>query len=162
MTVQDAKAMLIFFKRLVKEDPERVERLEDVKKFGIQDEMNWITQRGEQEKEKELFARIVDDNREIVAEGEIERLKRWIERHVAELRFGVLPGHRDVARELVAELIHLAESNGIQVILYFHLETQKADIALMKEHGFNEVGRVKKYYRRENEYIDRVYLVKNL
>ena len=162
ITIEDGSAMLDFFKRLVKEDPERVERPVDIAKLTVADELTWIDQRVDREKSRKLFDRIDVKEKEIVAEGEIERMKRWIEKHVAELRFGVLPGHEEVAQELVQELIGIAKVNDIEVLLYFHLATQKAGISVVKKAGFYEVGRIKNYYKNKDLYIDRIYMALTL
>ena len=162
LKVQDARIALDFFKKLVSEDRERVERPEDVVGLTIADETRWIKERINKEKAGEFFARIATEGELIVAEGEIERMERWIERHVAELRFGVLPGNEAIAVELVQELISIARANGIEVLLYFHLATQKTGVHIAEKVGFRTVGKIERYYKRGEIYTDRVYMVLRL
>ena len=161
--VKDKKSLLNFFKELVALDPERVERSEDVEKITEEMEEEWIRQRLIREDNKDIFVLCgLNDNKEIVTEGEIERLPRWIERHVAEIRFGVLPGYNSIAEKLLEKLIETAKKNDIEILTYFHLETQKTGLEIMKKLEFEASGKVKKYYKRGTEYIDRIYLVKYL
>ena len=148
---------------MVKLDPERVERPGDVEKITEEMEEEWIKQRLIKEDNKDIFVLCgLDDNGEIVAEGEVERLPRWIEKHVAEIRFGVLPGYDSMAEKLLEKLITTAKENDIEILTYFHLETQKTGLRIMEKLGFELMGKVKNYYKRGEDYIDRIYLVKHL
>jgi hypothetical protein len=161
--IRDSEPLLNFFKELVVSDPERVERPEDVGKITEEMEREWIKQKLVKEDKKDIFILCgLNDEEKMVIEGEVERLPRWIERHVAEIRFGLLPGYESIGEELVKKLIKTAEENRIEILIYFHLETQKTGLEIMKKLGFELMGTVKKYYKREAEYIDRVYLVKYL
>lgn len=158
----DANALLQYFGLLVALDQERVERPEDAQKLDLASEVNWIKKRLHGETEQELFTLCIESNGAIVAVGEIERGKRWIERHVAELRFGVLPDFHGVASELVEELLAWGKSIGIEIVTYFHLESQSNGLRTMTEAGFKECGRIPKYYKRGTRYVDRIYLCKSL
>lgn len=159
----DAVNLLKYFNTLVNVDPERVERAEDVAKITLDNEVKWIENQLSKEDNKEIFLLCgLDDNGDIVAEGEVEKLPRWIERHVAEIRFAVLPENNLVAETLIQELFEKAKNNGIEVLLYFHLETQKRGIEIMEKLGFEKMGVVEKYYKRNGDYIGRIYMVKNL
>ncbi|MEK7554843.1 MAG: GNAT family N-acetyltransferase [Patescibacteria group bacterium] len=160
--IQDAAAALAFFRKLVHEDPERVERPQDVARLTIADEKRWIQERTDKEKAGEFFTRVAIEETSIVAEGEVERMKRWIERHVAELRFGVLPGNEVAAEKLVQKLIRVARAHGIEVLIYFHLATQKRGIRIAEKVGFRAIGKAKRYYKRGKTYTDRVYMLLNL
>ena len=109
-----------------------------------------------------MYALCCETSGKIIAVGEIERKQRWIEKHVAEIRFGVIPSNEDSAFELVKKLEEIAKNNGIEVLFYFHLTTQKNGIKIMRKAGFTDVGIIRKYYKRGQEYIDRVYLQKVL
>jgi RimJ/RimL family protein N-acetyltransferase len=162
--VQDAAALLNYFKDLVTLDTKRVERPEDVAKITIENEVSWIKSRIEDETKGEMFVLCMkDENDQIIAEGEVERKKRWIERHVAEIRFGILPAYTQHAKTLVQQLIDLAKENGIEILFYFHLESQVAGIETMKQLGFKEIGIIENYYKLQNkDYVNRVYLSKNI
>ena len=95
MKKEDSQGMLEFFRELVIVDQERVERSSDVARIDLATEETWIESRIKKEEEKEMAALVLEREGKIVAEGEIERLQRWIERHVAEIRFGMLPGNED-------------------------------------------------------------------
>ncbi|TSC95953.1 MAG: Uncharacterized protein Athens101410_277 [Parcubacteria group bacterium Athens1014_10] len=159
--ISDAKKLLKFFHDLVISDSERVERLKDVKKINLQKEIYWIKHRKRAEKNKEMFIFCCEVNGRIVAEGEIEREKRWIEKHVAEIRFGILPGYEKLAIEMIKQLIKKAKENKIKVLIFFHLATQKTALSIMGKLGFSRVGIIKNYYKRDGHYISRVYMVKN-
>jgi RimJ/RimL family protein N-acetyltransferase len=158
LKIEDAEELLAYFKNLVLADPERVERISDVEKFGVEDEKNWIRERLEGEKEKEIFALCCEDNGRIVAQGEVERQKRWVERHVAEIRFGVLPCYEEQALEMVESLIQKARESKIEVLIYFHLASQKAGLSIMKKAGFSDAGVLERYYKKDGKYIDRIYM----
>jgi len=159
----DRDLLLTFFSKLVALSPERVERPSDAKKITKKDEEKWIEKRLIKEKNKDIFDLCgIHENGEIVTEGEVERMPRWIEKHVAEIRFGVLPENEIIAENLLKNLTKTAKENNINILLYFHLETQKKGIQIMKNLGFEKFGVIKKYYKRENEYINRIYFVKYL
>ena len=155
----DAERLLRYFSALVRVDPERVERPEDVARLTVEDELRWIASRLTDS--DELHALCAEVNGEIVACGEVERMKRWIERHVAEIRFGVLPDHLEAGERLVDELVQAAGARGIETLVYFHLATQTQGIELMRRAGFHDAGRLQGYYKRGATYVDRVYLVRH-
>jgi GNAT superfamily N-acetyltransferase len=159
---RDDQGLLDYFRELVRVDPERVERPVDVDKLTLENERAWIAKRQADETSGEMFVACAEADGRIVAEGEVERAKRWIERHVAEIRFGVLPDYAFVAPRLVEELVARAKANGIEVLIYFHLETQTRGVRVMKECDFEVIGRVPRYYKRGDDYIDRLYLAKTL
>jgi L-amino acid N-acyltransferase YncA len=158
----DAAGLLEYFRDLVNSDPERVERLDDVEKLNLKSEEQWIAERLENEEKGELAVLCADEGGKIIALGEVEKQKRWIERHIAEIRFGVLPGNDEAALRLINALIESVEKNGVEVLIYFHLATQKRGLSIMKQAGFQEVGCIKGYYKRGEEYIDRIYLSKSI
>ena len=158
----DAQGLLTFFRKLVEIDPERVERVSDAEKITLEQENNWLDNLIVKEEKGEVIARVGIAGSEIVVEGEIHRLPRWIERHVAEIRFGMIPGNEQITKELLKELLQKAQNDQIEILIYFHLRTQKTGIGIIKELGFEESGVIKDYYKRDGEYIDRIYLVKNL
>ena len=159
---EDAHGLLAYFRELVRVDPERVERPSDVDKITIEAEHAWIAKRQADETAGEMFVACVAVAGKIVGEGEVERGKRWIERHVAEIRFAVLPDYAHVARPLVEELVARARANGVEVLIYFHLESQTRGLRIMSECGFAVSGRVPRYYKRGSCYVDRLYLTKQL
>lgn len=158
----DAERLLCFFQELTKEDRERVERPQDARHITLRKEKHWIQERINKTNRKEMFAFIGIVNGKVVAEGEVERMPRWIERHVAEIRIGVLPSYEVITPFLIEKLLVMARKNKIEILVYFHLETQKRGIKVMKNAGFLGVGRIKGYYKRGNEYTDRLYLAKDL
>lgn len=158
----DAEKLLVFFEKLVKADPERVERMEDVKNLDVEKEKEWIQKRLLGEQKQEFFAMVVEADGEIVAEGEVERLKRWPERHVAEIRFGVLPSHEEAASGMIEKLESIAQKFHIEILLFFHFVTAERVIEIMEKAGFLEVGRVEGYYKRDGNYIDRIYMTKRI
>lgn len=158
--VSDARALLDYFNELVKLDTKRVERPKDARKITIKDEINWVKTRIEDEKNKEMFVLVGEVNGKIIVEGEIERKKRWIERHVAEIRFAVLPKFEDVAHELIRQLLTTTKRNKLEILMYFHLSTQKSGLNIMSKHGFKRLGVIKRYYKSGNKYTNRIYLIK--
>ena len=159
---EDAEAFLAYFRRLTEVDPERVERPEDVAQISPEKERIWIQSRIDAERAQEMVVRCVESGDMIIGLGEVERAKRWIERHVAEIRFGLLPGYQGEGHALVRELEEGARMIEIELLVYFHLETQVTGLSSMRSAGYREVGRIPRYYKREKEYVDRVYLSKPL
>ena len=158
--IRDAEKLLHYFQELVEKDPERVERPEDAKSLSVQDEKQWIKSLKQKEEQDEIYTLIAESDGNIVAEGEIERKPRWIERHVAEIRFGMLPGYEDETIEMLNKLMN--KTKGVEVLIYFHLETQKTGIKIMETLGFREAGRIENYYKKEGDYIDRIYYTKQI
>jgi hypothetical protein len=81
---------------------------------------------------------------------------------VAELRFGLLPGHVEAGKYLVWRLESIANEMEIRLIYYFHLATQHQGLQVMQDSGYSPVGRLENYYFKDGIYIDRVYLSKKL
>lgn len=160
--ISDAEKLLKFLNEMVKLDTERAERLEDVRNMTINDEINWIKDRLEPEKKKEMFVLRCEVNREIVSVGEIEKSKRWIDRHVAEIRFSALPGHEDSVIQMLRQLIKIAKKNGVKVLIYFHLASQRIGLPIIRKLRFYQAGVIKNYYKRRGEYVDRIYMAKSL
>jgi hypothetical protein len=154
----DAEELLNFFKKLVTADPERVERPEDVKKISLESEEEWVKKLLQKERDGDIVVFVGRKDGSIVIEAEVEKKSRWIERHVGEIRFGMLPGNEELAKEIITMLIQEARKINIETLIYFHLATQISGLALIKDAGFSECGRIAKYYKRGNEYIDRIYL----
>jgi hypothetical protein len=163
LRLEDAEGLLDYFRELVRTDPERVERPDDADKITLESQRAWIARRQQAQATGEMFAACALVDGKIVAEGEVERAKRWIERHVAEIRFGVLPVHAaQVAPQLVEVLVVRARDAGLEVLTYFHLETQTRGLGVMRSSGFDAAGRIPRYYKRGAEYVDRIYLVRVL
>jgi N-acetylglutamate synthase-like GNAT family acetyltransferase len=162
ITTNDAEALLVYLEELVLKDRERVEDINYFNSFTLSDEVKWIENKIISEEAREIFVRVVEQDNQIIAEGEVEKLKRSVERHVAEIRFGVLPGNEDAGEQVVEELMSIAKSNGIKILLYFHLSTQKAGIEIIKKLGFKLMGEIKSYYQFSDRLVDRVYYVKYL
>ena len=159
---RDAEKLLGFFVELVEKDPERVERPEDVRQITVEEEVRWIESKIEAERNKKIFVLCCEVDGTIVAEGEVERCSRWIEQHDAEIRFGVLPGHEELAARMVRELMEEAKKEGIENLFYFHLATQKRGITIIESLGFSRMGVFENYYKRGSGYIDRIYFTKRL
>ncbi|MDK2126397.1 GNAT family N-acetyltransferase [Parachitinimonas caeni] len=161
--LEDAKKLLEYFHELVASDTNRVERVEDVRKISIEMEESWIRNILAKQAEGSYAARcIYDDSGKVIGLGEIERRPRWIERHVAEIRFGLLPDHFSAGVAFVRVLENLAKEMGIEVLYYFHLTTQKQGLDIMQECKYKEVGIIEDYYKIDNSYVDRIYLQKNI
>jgi len=162
ITTDDAPKLLDYFRKLVEVDQERVERPEDVSRITLVRERQWISGKLKSEEDGDMIIRCVEVSGQIISLGEVERLKRWIERHVAEIRFGLLPDSKIFGMALVQELEQQAVSLGVEILVYFHLETQEQGLSIMRESGFGEIGRIPRYYKRQGGYVDRLYLAKHL
>lgn len=162
-TIKDAAELLNFFTTLVAVDPERVERNEDVSKITLEKEQQWIEGLLRKQEAGDLVVRIIrNSSNSIIGLGEVERRPRWIERHVAEIRFGLQPEHSAEGTALVQELEAEARRIGIEVLYYFHLATQTQGLQIMRECGYSDAGEISGYYYRNGEYIDRVILQKKI
>ncbi|MBI1984930.1 MAG: GNAT family N-acetyltransferase [Candidatus Wildermuthbacteria bacterium] len=160
--LSDAEELLHFFQELVKKDRERVERPQDARHTTLKKERQWIQERIHKANKREMFAFIGRVDKKVVAEGEIERTPRWIEKHIAEIRMGILPDCESITPLLIERLLATAKKNKIEILVYFHLKTQRKGIKAMKKAGFSDAGRIKRYYKRGKKYIDRLYLTKDL
>jgi hypothetical protein len=161
--VSDAAGALSFFLKLVVQDTQRVERFEDVSKLTMLDEIAWLENLAKRIDRDEMRSVIgVNADEEIVMLGEIERRPRWVEKHVAEIRFGLLPSHQVEGAKLVLLLEELAKELKIEVLIYFHLETQQIGLEIMRQSGFVECGRIEKYYKMPSHYVDRIFMMKNI
>tara|TARA_B110000003_G_scaffold276220_1_gene321573 strand:- start:2132 stop:2656 length:525 start_codon:yes stop_codon:yes gene_type:complete len=163
INVNDAEKLITYFNQLVKEDKNRVERPEDAKSITLEQEIKWIKHRINKVKEQEMAVFCCEYNNTIVSVGEVEKKSRWIERHVGEIRFAFLPGYTFTAKELLKILINSAKEINLEILVYFHLSTQKKGIQLVEEFNFNHVGTINNFYKKKNkEYINREYFFKQL
>jgi len=159
----DSQKLLDYFINIVQLDPQRVERYKDVITLTVQDEIHWIEQRIKSEQSKEMVVLCCEIENQIVAVGEVERKKRWIERHVGEIRFAVLPAYKKLAFHLLEKLIEKSKNIEIEVLIYFHLSSQLNGIELVEMFDFAKMGTVPNYYKLENgTYVNRLYYYKIL
>ena len=158
----DADDLLHYFNTLVQQDPERVERPEDVRSINHEKEVLWIESLLEKEKQQNAVTLCILKEEAIIGLGEIERRPRWIERHVAEIRFGLLPDHLDEGIELVKRLEERARAIGIELLYYFHLATQRQGIDIVRACGFELAGTLGSYYKKADGYVDRVFYSKKI
>jgi hypothetical protein len=159
--IEDAERLLHFFERLVVEDPERAETVEDVKKLTVEDEKSWIQSLHKKENANEMINLGCFSGNECIALGSIERMPRDLEKHVGDFRLGYLPNYTSEARELALKLMEKAQGLSIEVLLYFHFEIQQG-VDLLKNLGFEENGVIPNYYKKNHKYINRIYLTKIL
>lgn len=161
--VADAEKLLRYFSTLVEKDTNRVERIDDVRKISIKMEEDWISSLLLKQSEGAYAARCVYNSLgEIIGLGEIEKRPRWIERHVAEIRFGLLPDNFISGIDLIRTLEGLACDMGVEVLYYFHLRTQQQGLDIMKECQYKEAGVIENYYKIGETYVDRIYLQKKI
>jgi RimJ/RimL family protein N-acetyltransferase len=161
--VADAHRLLEFFNDLVLKDQERVERPADVKAITHEMEIRWIESLLDKEQKQDAIALCVfDDAATLIGLGEIERRPRWIERHVAEIRFGLFPDQFNAGKSLVDLLELRAKSIGIEMLYYFHLATQQQGIEIIRACGFELAGRLPAYYKKADSYVDRVFYTKRI
>jgi len=161
-SLEDAAELLSFFQTLVKVDCNRVERPEDVTEITLENERNWIEKLIKKHEKGDAAALCVFDEAELlVGLGEVERRPRWIERHVAELRFGLFPERFDQGLFLVRALEKDAVAMGIEVLYYFHLRTQTQGLRIMEASGYRRVGVISRYYKKGTTYIDRIIVEKH-
>lgn len=162
ISLVDAEPLRDFFRLLTRQDRQRAVSPEEAAAVTLEQERAWISARLEREKAGEMIVLCCAENGRILAEGEVERLPRKVERHAAEIRFGVLEGYGREALRLVESLVERSEQAGIEVLIYFHLATQAIGLDTMRSAGFQEIGRIPRYYKMGEAYVDRVYMVKLL
>ncbi|MGY2292899.1 N-acetyltransferase family protein [Pseudomonas sp. SDO528_S397] len=149
--------LLSYFHKLVALDNKRVERPEDVAKITLADEQRWINTLTQRTANQEGVSFCIKSNEGVIGLGEVERKPRWIERHTAEIRFGILPSHRHEGKMLVSALVSDAKKIGITTLYYFHLQSQTQGIEIITESNFNYSGRIRNYYKHGETYVDRVF-----
>jgi len=159
----DADRLLSYFCQLVELDSERVERCEDAQLLNHEKEVKWIEGLLKKEQAGDAIALcVLNEQSTIVGLGEVERRPRWIERHVAEIRFGLLPDHADAGIALVNLLEQQAKGIGIELLYYFHLASQSQGITVIEACGFDFSGVLPSYYKKGGAYIDRVLYAKKI
>ena len=161
--LSDAQDLLKFVKCLVTIDTERVEQIDKVDKLTIKDEVQWLSVILEKMKSGNYHTLCLrDSNNLLLGFGEIECRPRAMEKHVAELRFGLLPSYVEAGKYLVQSLENIARTMAIKLIYYFHLATQHQGLQVMQNSGYSHAGCLEGYYLKEGIYIDRIYLAKQL
>ncbi len=159
----DAKKLMVFFGKLVSEDPNRAETLQDVQARTIEKENGRTLQRISDNESDECISLVISNDENIYGDCEIKRLKRLVDRHVGELSFGILTGFEDYGKQMIDGLLQKAKEIGIELVYFVHLESQVRGIKLVSELGFQQSGKIDKYYKLENKnYISRVIYTKIL
>lgn len=151
------EALLAYFHALVELDDKRVERPEDVAKLSLADEQRWINTLTQRTVNQEGVSFCIKINNDVIGLGEVERKPRWIERHTAEIRFGILPGYKHEGKLLVRELVAVAKNINITTLYYFHLQSQTQGIEIITESNFTYAGKLRNYYKQGAQYLDRVF-----
>ncbi|WP_017255025.1 hypothetical protein [Pseudomonas tolaasii] len=151
------EALLSYFHTLVQLDNKRVERAEDVAKLSLADEQRWINTLTQRTVNREGASFCIKIDNDVIGLGEVERKPRWIERHTAEIRFGILPGYKPEGKLLVSALVAAARDIDITTLYYFHLESQAQGIEIITESDFNYAGKLRNYYKQGAHYLDRLF-----
>lgn len=156
--ILDSEKLMIWFNKLIDEEWGIAEK----EKMTIENETKWLNERLKSVKKGESIFLIQEENNEIIACASLERLKRYIDKHVAELSFGVLKGYENKTNELMEQAIEKSKEKKIKVLIYYILACNERFIDIMKGAGFNEVGKISNFYLKNGKYIDRVIMQKVL
>jgi len=158
MRVTDAAALAKWFNKFVDQDVGVVENFH----VNSKQEESYIKDMLAKEKTGEASCRLILLNGRIVGKADLLPLKRYIDKHVAEISFGILMGESEMGITLLAELEKIAIKEGLEQIIYFILSNNEYFIKIFSSLGYKEVGRIKNFYKKESSYFDRVILQKEL
>lgn len=105
---------------------------------------------------------VILHNGAIVGKSDIRPLIRYIDKHVVELGFGLLDGHTKAGEQLLTFMIEEVKSRSFELVLYFILGRNHYFRNIFTGVGFEEVGKISNFYKRNGTYDDRIILEKKL
>lgn len=158
LSLDHAEALTKWFNVFVDQDLGVIENFH----VSIQSEIDYISQYLSDVGEGEPLSYVVFHNKEIVGKSDIRPLTRYIDKHVVELGFGLLGQHAEAGEQLLRFMMKEVKRRGFEVVLYFILGRNRYFRDIFKNAGFQEVGRISKFYKRNGVYDDRIILERNL
>ncbi|OGY18017.1 MAG: hypothetical protein A2784_00900 [Candidatus Chisholmbacteria bacterium RIFCSPHIGHO2_01_FULL_48_12] len=158
LSLVHAQALTKWFNLFVDQDLGIVENFH----VSVQSEIEYISQYSSDIGNGKPLSYVILHNREIVGKSDIRPLPRDIDKHVVELGFGLLDGHTKAGEQLLTFMMEEVKRRGFEIALYFILGRNRHFRNLFKNVGFQEVGRISKFYKRNGVYDDRIILERNL
>lgn len=158
LSLDHAEALTKWFNVFVDQDLGVVENFH----VSIQSEIDYISQYLSDVGEGEPLSYVIFHNKEIVGKSDIRPFTRYIDKHVVELGFGLLDQHAKAGEQILTFMIEELKRRGFEIALYFILGRNRYFRNIFKNVGFQEVGRISKFYKRNGVYNDRIILEKNL
>lgn len=157
--LSDAEKITEWLNQLVHETPEIVEH---VSKTTVEQQKQAISNSVWDIRENKAISFVALQDNKIVAKIDIKKRPREIDNHVGEAIFGVLDGYDEAGIALIDEACKKAKDIGVENVVYYMLDSNQRFLQLFKESGFEEVGRMYNFYKRDKEYFHRVIMQKFL
>lgn len=151
----DIKATSGWFNKLIDEKPWIVEN------SRVDPENNpFLEEQIKSAKDRKSIALIMKSDDKVVAKIDIKPLSREVDKHVGEVSFGVLKGYDKESIDLVKEGCKRAKQLGLKVLIYYILDKNKRFISIIQKAGFRKACRIRRFYKKNQRYYDRVILEK--
>jgi len=126
------------------------------------DDNPFLEQQIKSVKEGKSIVLIMKSGNKVTAKIDIKPLYREVDKHVGEVSFGVLKGFDGKSIDLVREACKKAKTLGIRILVYYILDVNKRFGSVIEKAGFKKAGTVRKFYRINGRYYDRVILERAL
>lgn len=154
LMLEDMEKVTLWFNRLVDEQPGIVE---STKAKSLTDN-SFIEDQVALMEEGRFFCLVATYGAEIVAKVDVKPLKRTVDRHIAELSFGVLREYREAGVALLKEVVRQARAGGLKGLLYYVMSCNTLFQEIFKAVDFVKCGVIPRFYHVDDTYWDRVIL----
>lgn len=154
LMLADMEKVTLWFNRLVDEQPGIVENT----KVEPLTANSFIKNQVALMEEGRLLCLVATCGTKIVAKVDVKPLERTVDRHIAELSFGVLREHRDAGIALLKEAVRQARDRGLKGLLYYVMSCNTLFQEIFEAVGFVKCGVIPRFYRVDDTYWDRVIL----
>ena len=157
---EDLDDLLELINSLVEEGAE----IEFETKKTREEEVDWLSRTIAQLEKGEALNIVVEVDGKIVASSGITKRRFPCETHVGDLGVLIKSGYRDmgIGTEIMKTLIDQAHLIALKILTLTVFATNKRAIHVYEKVGFKETGRIPKGIYRNEQFLDRVIMTKEI
>lgn len=154
--IQHAKLLARWFNTFVDQDLGVVENYH----VTVKSEQKYIENYLINSKKSASSSFVILDDHVIIGKADISPLLRYIDKHVAEIGYGILKDNSRAGLQLLKYVEETMKKRKFEIALYCILARNKYFRSLFKKAGFKEVGKIVKFYKTKKGYDNRIILEK--
>jgi len=128
------------------------------------EEVDWLSKAIAQLEKGNALYMVAEVEGKVIASSSVTKRRFSCEDHAGNLGIIIKSGYRGVGigTEMMKTLIDQARKMGLKILTLTVFATNKIAIHVYKKVGFKEVGRIPKAIYRNEKYIDRIIMVKEI
>ena len=133
------------------------------RKVSREEEAEWLGRRLADLESERIFCLVAEVDGKVIANSELT-VKKGYSSHVGEIGIAIRKGYRDVGigSEMLRTLIDHAEKKGLKMLTLDVFSTNDRARHVYEKVGFKETGRIPKYFHKNNKYIDRIIMAREV